>query len=57
MAKKKCKPANSCEACMNLIPIGEGDHLCGEDYTKMVLEEYAPTDDYYWCCGKLWEEK
>lgn len=51
------KQIKTCETCGCLLPIGEGDHLCDEDYTKTVLEEYTPTDDYCWCCGELWEEK
>lgn len=46
-----------CETCMNLLPIGEGDHLCDASDLVLVIEGYSPTDDYYWCCGKNWEEK
>lgn len=46
-----------CETCMNLLPIGEGDHLCDANDLVLVMEDYSPTDDYYWCCGRNWEEK
>lgn len=51
MAKKN-KIVKCCEMCENCNPIGEGDHICDEDPTKMVLEDYAPADDYLWCQGK-----
>ena len=52
--KKQCK---GCEYCANLIPIGEGDHICTEfELPKMVLCEYAPTDDYLACGGRFYEE-
>jgi hypothetical protein len=41
-----------CEDCSNLVPIGEGDHICDADFTKMPIEEYAPTKDYFWCKGR-----
>ena len=44
----KCKK-KKCEECSCLIPIGEGDHICDNDPTKMVLCEYEPTEDYGWC--------
>lgn len=41
-----------CEGCANFTPIGEGDHLCiAEDEPKVVLKDYIPTEDYYWCRG------
>lgn len=58
MKKKKCKSVNKCcETCMNLMPIGEGDHICEENPMQMVLEDYAPTDDYFWCQGRKWGER
>ena len=46
-----------CENCENLITIGEGDHICIEGtYPRMVLSYYVPTDEYYWCGGRKWEE-
>lgn len=49
--KKECKD-RCCETCAKCIPIGEGDHICDEDATQLVLEDYSPTDGYMWCCGK-----
>ncbi len=46
-----------CECCENLIPIGEGDHICGEgDEPKLVLDDYQPADDYGWGGGKFFRE-
>lgn len=42
----------ACEYCEELTPIGEGDHICGEDPTKMPVSDYQPTKDYYWCKGR-----
>lgn len=41
---------------MNFIPIGEGDHIC-EDNLLMVMSEYEPTENYFRCGGRKWEEK
>lgn len=43
----------SCDTCINLIPIGEGDHICLEcgDEPILILDNYEPTDDYYKCGG------
>lgn len=54
--KKECKD-RCCETCAKCIPIGEGDHICDEDATQLVLEDYSPTDGYMWCCGKSWKER
>ncbi len=57
MANKNQKPANRmCETCANLLPIGDGDHICDASSPVMVMEDYEPTDDYCWCKGKHWEE-
>nr|WP_325297110.1 hypothetical protein [uncultured Dysosmobacter sp.] len=40
-----------CEKCGEFTAIGEGDHICGADPTRMPVSEYAPTDDYFWCKG------
>ena len=46
------KPCLTCEYCEEFTPIGEGDHICGEDPTKMPVSNYQPTEDYYWCKGR-----
>ncbi len=49
----------NCLNCSNMIPIGEGDHICteAEKTLIMVLCEYEPTEDYYKCNGSSWEEQ
>lgn len=46
-----------CESCSNLIPIGEGDHICNEcgDMPAMVISDYTPTDEYMKCGGGRYE--
>lgn len=58
MVKKKVKksknPGNKgCESCANCLPVGGGDHLC-DKCSAIVIEEYAPSDDYMKCKGKDW---
>lgn len=58
MAKKNVKPSEQmCETCMNCLPIGEGDHICDIGAPVLVLEGYIPTDKYFICGGKHWEER
>lgn len=48
--------ANICLTCSNCIYIGEGDSICDADDTPMlVLEDFTPTDDYWWCAGSEYE--
>lgn len=47
----------TCETCENCIPIGEGDHICGEIIGKVVLVDYTPSDDYMCCGGKNYVER
>ena len=40
--KKKAKPDNRCcENCVNCLPVGDGDHICNMDPSKVVWEEYS----------------
>ena len=58
--KPKKKPKNkrnkTCITCSNCIPIGEGDHLC-DVLMELVLDEYAPTDNFYGCGGSSYEKR
>lgn len=52
--KKKAKPDNRCcENCVNCLPVGDGDYICNMDPSKVVLEEYSFSADYFWCSGSL----
>lgn len=58
--KKKYSKNRCCENCANLIPIGDGDHICdGYDYSApvMPISEYEWTDEYYKCYGEYFIEK
>lgn len=48
----------NCLNCSNMIPIGEGDHICTEaaEMPVMVLCEYEPTEDFYKCEGRCWSD-
>lgn len=37
--------------------VGDGDHICNMDPSKVVLEEYSFSADYFWCSGSLWAEE
>ena len=58
MSKKKKQKA-VCEHCENLIPIGQGDHIClsCDEEPKIVISEYCPTDEYMACGGKCFIER
>jgi hypothetical protein len=37
--------------CENCLYIGEGDYMCDTN-NEIVIEEWQPTEDYYYCGGK-----
>lgn len=47
----------TCVNCDNFNPIGEGDHICDEDPTKMPVSDYKFTEDYFWCKGTRFIDK
>lgn len=52
------KHNSCCEECDNLIPIGEGDHICSEcGVPEIVICDYEPTEHYMMCNGKFFEER
>ena len=51
------KEIRTCSDCLNCIPIGEGDHACCEHPGALVLEDYAPGEDFMICGGKDFEER
>ena len=52
----KKKMVHDCLSCANMIPIGEGDHICLINPTNFVLIDYTPTETYCFCNGEDWEE-
>ena len=51
------KVYRDCFNCINMLPIGEGDHICSVNPLIMVLEDYGPTEDYCFCNSEDWEER
>jgi hypothetical protein len=47
-----------CENCADCSYIGEGDFVCINDESKVVLviSSFVPTGDYMKCGGKGWSE-
>ena len=47
-----------CETCANLVPLGDGDHICDacfvDSLPAFVICEYEPTEDYMACNGRMW---
>lgn len=56
MSKDVCKNCYDCDHCQY---IGEGDYICDVDITEavVVVEDWSPTEDYYYCGGKEFTEK
>lgn len=59
MGKRKKKSMSdkiNCFNCEHFIYIGEGDYICGMS-NECVVEEFAmPTDEFYQCDGKDYQE-
>jgi len=56
MDKEKC-----CDTCKRCLYIGEGDFVCDEELVeggkpKLIKEDHAPTDHYFWCGGEFWQK-
>ena len=47
----------NCSTCSKCISVGDGDHICEENPTLVVLEDYLPAEEFFWCGGKYFEEK
>lgn len=48
----------TCETCSNVVYCGEGSYFCMEskEGTKHVIDDWGPTEDYFWCSGRKYEE-
>lgn len=53
--KKKKHCNKCCENCVNFTPIGEGDHICIADDPVLILDDYCPTENYFYCNGASYE--
>ena len=57
MSKRKRKHPEckrNCHNCNNCVYIGEGDYMCSMS-NDIVIENWQPTEDYYSCEGKEFE--
>lgn len=56
--KRKKKRKGDCTTCFNANYCGEGCYICLEDVEpKIVMDEFQPTQDFNWCCGRKYEER
>lgn len=44
-----------CQNCDNCMYDGDGGYWCLE-MSKLVMDDFEPTDDYFCCGGKMWAE-
>ena len=57
MSKRKKRKNCMCENCENAVYLGEGGFVCYEnDLPLVVIEDFAPTEDYLACGGKHFED-
>lgn len=50
----KEKTCYNCEEC---ICVGEGGFLCcANKEHKLVIDDFEPTDDFYWCKGRKFKK-
>lgn len=50
------KTQTGCQDCDNCMYLEEGDSMCDVN-DKIILEDWIPTDDYFWCNGKEFDPK
>ena len=43
--------ANICLTCDHCVYIGEGDSICDANEPRIILADWEPTDDYWYCAG------
>ena len=55
MAKKRKKITRVCNNCENCTYIGEGDSICILEEPVLILEDWTPTSDFYYCGGSGYE--
>ncbi len=54
MSKRKRRGPQTCDdRCEHFLYVGEGDSICNKVCPpKLVLEDWSPTEDFFWCGGK-----
>lgn len=48
--RKKC-----CEECTSCVYLEQGDHICTYGEPVLIIEDFFPTDEYYYCNGEYYE--
>lgn len=62
MENKKCckkygrKAQMICHECVLCFYVGNGDYICENDPTAVVIEEWEPTEEFMRCKGKEFVE-
>ena len=54
MKNNKRRNCHNCDCC---IYIGEGDSICDADEPRMILADWEPTNDYWYCAGTDYESE
>jgi hypothetical protein len=57
--KKNRKPLTehiNCHHCEHAVYIGDGDYICDMSNDIIMIDWGTPTEDYYQCDGKDFEE-
>lgn len=55
-SKYKEDSVKCCFECEHCICICEGDHICDID-NELITDEWGPTNNFYECGGKEFEER
>lgn len=45
-----------CDNCGECTYVGDGGYWCME-HCKLVMDDFEPTEDYFVCGGKSWEQQ
>lgn len=54
--KRKYNPfVKNCYCCDHCVYIGEGGYMC-DVCSEIVVDDWAPTEDFYICGGKDFEQ-
>lgn len=54
---EELKSAPICINCEHCIYIGDGDSICDANEPRIILADWEPTDDYWYCAGTDYESE
>lgn len=46
-----------CTNCGHCVYICEGDFICDKDEPILVMSDFTPTNDFYYCNGTNWKSE